>query len=170
MSEKEGEAYTPFIYKIYRTAFVYPRILEEGTYVGLGPERIVEDSIKNNRHDIDRLLFNGEVHRLSQKGYKIMEPNQYCQDSIVDYYRYEDLDKIRKCVSFGFLLNSFGIRDASPATYLRCNFDEYPYVQDFISYLFELQNQKSGRPLSYEELCIAYDDYIKDKPMTRKKH
>ena len=170
LSTKEKEPFRVFEYKRYREVSVYPRALEENTYIGIASE----DNIKNNGNNLDRFFAKNLGYEIYEKNWRIIEPNKDCYDKITGYYDLNDLQENIRSITFPFLLNRYNITNSycGRYRYSRTNFDEYPYVQDFITYLFNLQIQKNGKSLTYEEMSNAYEDFLaleKTKTKTKKK-
>ena len=92
---------------------------------------------------------------------------------IINYYNFCDYERDDKnFITFDFLLNNFGIRNACQAIYSRYDFYDYPYVQNFIIYLFNLQVQNQGKTLTYDEMHKALNDFLaleETKTKTKKK-
>lgn len=168
LSTKEKEPFRVFEYKRYREVSVYPRTLEENTYIGIASE----ENIKNYGNNLDRFFAKNLGYEIYEKNWRIIEPNKDCYDKITGYYDLNDLQENIRSITFSFLLNKYDITNSYCGRYARTNFDEYPYVQDFITYLFNLQIQKNGESLTYEEMSNAYEDFLaleKNKTKTKKK-
>lgn len=75
-----------------------------------------------------------------------------------------------KYITFACLLNKYDLLSIhSFNSTIKCqnSFKNYEYVNDFIEYLFDLQVQKNGEHLTYEEMQKALDDFLnkeKNKP------
>ena len=87
------------------------------------------------------------------------------------YHSINDAGNLNKKIVFGrLLLGGFNIEcDPNYVTYR--NFSLYPYVNQFIDYLFELQLINDGKQLTYEEMVVALNKFLeleKDKPKTKK--
>lgn len=74
-------------------------------------------------------------------------------------------------ITFKRLLDKYS--DGNKKKYEKCcqeDFRKYEYVNDFIEYLFDLQVQNNGRHLTYDEMQVALNDFLKlekDKPKTK---
>ena len=168
LSDKVHESFRVFEYKRYKEVCVYPRMLFESTYIGIAPE----ENIKKNNNNLDSFFTKKLGYEIYEKDGRIIEPNKDCYDKITGYYDLNDLQGKTRLITFGFLLEKYGITRFYCGRYVHTNFDEYPYVQDFIVYLFNLQIQKNGELLTYEEISNAYDDLIaleETKTKTKKK-
>ena len=166
LSEKEQKPFRVFKYKKYREVCVYPRMLDETTYIGIASE----ENIKNYGNNLDRFFVKNLGYEIYEKNWRIIEPNKDCYDKITGYYDLNDLQENIRSITFSFLLNKYDITNSFCGRYARTNFDEYPYVQDFIVYLFNLQIQKNGELLTYEEMSNAYEGFLaleKTKTKTR---
>ena len=168
LSTKEKEPFRVFEYKRYKEVCVYPRMLFESTYIGIAPE----ENIKKNNNNLDSFFTKKLGYEIYEKDGRIIEPNKDCYDKITGYYDLNDLQGKTRLITFGFLLEKYDITRFYCGRCVHTNFDEYPYVQDFIVYLFNLQIQKNGELLTYEEISNAYDDFLaleENKPKTKRK-
>lgn len=159
LSEKNHEPFRVFEYKKYKELCVYPRLLDESIHIGIASEDNIRYFVNNGNYNVDKFFRNDLGYEICEKNGRVIEPNIDCYDRITGYYTFNNHEEFQTPITFSFLLNNYGIKNKYSVKTSRANFDEYPYVQDFITYLFNLQ-VKNGRTLTYEEISKAYDDYI----------
>ena len=162
LSHKEGNAYAPIIYKKYRKCGCYPPSYAEDTYIGISTEENVINFIRTGSENVDIFLNLKLGYEIFQKSVgPITEFGYDTGGWIINYYNYCDYEKDdKKMITFGFILNNYGIRNSLPAVYSRYNFQDYPYVQDFIIHLFNLQVQNNGRTLKSGEIIQALNNFL----------
>ena len=70
-------------------------------------------------------------------------------------------------MAFEFLLKEYSNKNSCPVEVSHYNFDDYPYVQDFIRNLFGVQYEKKGEKLTSDEMFMVLRIFFKneiDKP------
>lgn len=174
LTYKEGKRFMPIIYKKFRQCCCYPPMYCEDTFIGIAPDENITDFVMSKSNNIDRFLG-------LKLGYEIYHKStgnitEYTYDTagwIINYYNFCDYERDEKnFITFDFLLNNFGIKNACQAAYSRYDFYDYEYVQNFIIYLFNLQVQNQGKPLTYDEMHKALNDFLaleETKTKTKKK-
>ena len=89
----------------------------------------------------------------------VSEKNTHFQDIKTDKHR----------ITFSHLLDEYGTRDIDERVCIE-KFDDYPYIQEFISMVASMQIENNGKHLDRDELWMAMSDFInlqKDKPKTK---
>ena len=171
LSYKENKAFVPFIYKIIIPDFAsYTKDIET-LHVGIA-EGVYLTRFKG-RYDFGTLfqqefgfkIFKTDVRFIK---YNADHSEAYNREEYIRvYYGNREVPEKSKKITFEFLLAEYGIENTYPVEVSHYNFEDYSYVQDYISYLFELQVQNDGRQLTYEEMQRALNDFLeleKDKP------
>ncbi len=162
LSYKEGKPYSPIIYKKYRKCSCYPPSYTEDTYIGMSTEENVINFIRTKSENINLFLALKLGYEMFQKSTGPITNFGYDTGGwIINYYNFCDYEKgDKRPITFGFILNNYDIRNSCPATYSRYNFEDYPYVQEFITYLFNLQAKNHGRTLKSDEIHQALNDFL----------
>lgn len=174
LTYKEGKRFMPIIYKKFRHCCCYPPMYSEDTFIGIAPDENITDFVMSKSDNIDRFLGLGLGYEIYHKSTgNITEYKYDTAGWIINYYNFCDYERDDKnFITFAFLLNNFGIRNACQTTYSRYDFYDYEYVQNFIIYLFNLQVQNKGRILTYDEIHKALNDFLaleENKTKTKKK-
>ena len=174
LSYKERERFMPIIYKKIRQCGCYPPRYSEDTFIGIAPDRNITEFIMSKSENIDRFLGLGLGYEIYQRS--VGEVTEYKYDDarwIIKDYNLCDYEKNdKRTISFGFLLNNFELKHSMPTSFSHYDFIDYPYVQDFIIYLFNLQVQRHGKRLTCEEMHKALNDFLvleETKTKTKKK-
>ncbi len=168
MSYYEGVTYAPFIYSKTNVFFKgYMEVL----YVGIAPEDNIISFMNNETNitndNIDKFFQQKRGYEIFQFGSNANRINK--EDRIISLYDFREDDDNKKLVAFPFLLNNYNVDYTYPFTTSLYNFEDYEYVRDFMSYLFELQVKNSGKMLTYKDMTKAMDDYLElDEGFTRK--
>ena len=172
MSHKEGRKITPIIYKRFREGGCYPPAYYDSTFVGIALEEDAISFAESKSENIDLFLAQKLGYELYQIAVGEITKYRYKVDWVINNYNYSDYEKDKRMITFGFLLNNYGIRNESTATYSRYDFRDYDYVQDFIIYLFNLQVKNHGKHLTYDDMQKALNDFLeleKNVPKTKTK-
>ena len=159
----EKNSYNPYLYrKIIHEANLDNYDSIEEVSVGIADDKYLSKFIYEKKTDISELFEKKQAYELLIKERKIISKGRVNTNSSIATYNYQDKDyhTYADTITFGFLLSEAGINSTNYADYSSYNFYDKPYVQNFIRYLFNLQIQKSGRQLSCDEICDAYDEYI----------
>ena len=72
-------------------------------------------------------------------------------------------------LTFSHLLEEYGTNDVNERVCIE-NFNDYPYIKEFVSIVASMQIEQNGKRLDKGELWMAMSDFInlqKDKPKTR---
>lgn len=163
LSYKEGKQFIPIIYKKFRQCSYYPSMYSEDIFIGIALEENVMDFVRNKSENIDRFLGLGLGYEIYQRTSGPVTKYRYgdTEKWIIKDYNLCDYEKSdKKEISFDFLLNFFDIKNQLPASLSYYDFIDYPYVRDFIIYLFNLQVQHAGKKLTYEEMHKALNDFM----------
>ena len=159
MSYYEGVAYTPFVYS--KTNVFFRGYMEE-LFVGIAPEDNVINYI-----DGDTGVVGDNIEKFFQqkRGIEVFKLGTNTiglesEDRIVEFYKFSEDENDKKVVAFPFILDRYNIKYSYPFTITINNFDDFEYVQDFISYLFEIQLKNGGKMLDYNDMIKAMDDYL----------
>ena len=162
LSYKENNQFMPIIYKKIRQCGCYPPMYSEDIFIGIAPDRNITEFIMSKRENIDRFLGLGLGYEIYQRS--VGEVTKYVYDDagwIIKDYTTSDYEKNdRRTITFSFLLNNFEIEHSAPTSCSHYDFIDYPYVQDFVVYLFNLQVKHHGKRLNYEEMQKALNDFL----------
>lgn len=129
---------------------------------------------------ISKYFGSNKAERKFAKSLKNIDESQ---DYIIIYY--SDMCRCDKklnrleYMTFTSLLNKYDLFNEYYGKYyyneskISCNncFEEFPYINFFIEYLFDLQVQNNGKHLTYEEMQIALNNFLelnKNNPKTKR--
>ena len=163
LTYKHKEELYPFTYKRYNGSSMDI----ETIYVGISSCENIINFMRSKSDNIDEFFKQKLGYELFLKSTDIVEHDKKNKNGIINHYPYHDCKKDGKKIIFYFLLKKFGIKNTYPVTISLYDFEDYSYVQDYISYLFDLQVQNNGRQLTDDEMFNALNDFLskeKDKP------
>lgn len=169
MSLYEKENYKTFLYKEYQTVKMNPKTKVEDYYIGIASEDNLNNLINQNDYDLADFFNNKQGFEIMYKKSDMKKTDEE-KSQIVGDYHYDAESETNKPINFKFLLMEFNVH--SKFSYLSSvyDFEDFNYIQDFISYIFELQYINNGEMLTCDELNNAFDNYLslsqkKDKTM-----
>ena len=162
LSYKEKDKFMPIIYKRFIQCGIYPPTYSENTFIGIAPDRNITEFIMNKSENADRFIGLELGYEIYQR--TVGNVTKYRYDDagwIMKDYNFSDYEKNdKRTITFGFLLKAFDISHSLPTSFSHYDFNDYPYVQDFIVYLFNLQVKHHGKRLTYDEMNKALNDFI----------
>ena len=166
ISIKEAENYVPFMYKKESDIFASEAFTAQNTWIGITKYKNISMYIENR--DIEELF--------KQKyGYNTIKISTTLANNEKEkpYIGLYDIDKDYqgKLFTFEFILNQIGeVGVYYPVGVCKSDFKEFDYVRDYIKYLFDLQVERKGKRLNYEELRFALEDFLnQNKSKTKSK-
>ena len=154
----ERKPFVPFTYKRYTIAF--GENLEE-IYIGIAPDNNIISFIRNGNDSINDFFKSNLGFEIFKKKADIVDLAD--KEGIINFYNFYDGENDRSKIIFEFLLDDYNIKNSYPTAAIPvslCNFEDYEYVRDYISYLFELQLKNNGRQLSNDEMHQALNDFL----------
>ena len=164
LSYKHKKLFLPFTYKRYNGS---SSMDIETIYVGISSDENIINFMGSKSDNIDEFFKQKLGYELFLKSTDIVEHDEKNKNGIINNYQYHDGKNDRNKIIFSFLLKNYGIKNSYPVTISLYNFEDYSYVQDYISYLFDLQVQNNGKQLSDDEMFNALNDFLeleKNKP------
>ena len=168
LTTMEKDDYVPFIYEKYSELFTNPEILVASKCIGITKYKNIP--LFSESENLDELLKKQcgyDICVLHQQS--INEKDERKKPYIGLYSKTKDYNKT--VFTFNFLLKSFGNVDPYyPVRISYTDFNEFNYVQNYIRYIFDLQVERNGKRLNYEELKEALDEFLKlDKAKVKSK-
>ena len=157
LSFVEQEQYSLFVYTKHSKICHYPETYSEGTYIGIASEKNILEVTSGNQR-LDDFFSLNLGYEICWKKSKMLPLYSAFRDEIVRRYNIDSFEKEKKPITFSFLLDKCGVENLHCASISQTNFDDYPYVQDFIIYLFNLQTK--GERLTYEKMVNALNDFL----------
>ena len=151
MTYKEDYPYSPFIYE---ESEVFLGTNFKNSNVGIASDDIISDYMDNNIV-INNDFFDNKLGFIVFEKESVVVENEI-ENKIIDFYDFKETESYPREISFDFVLKNFNIKN------YRTNyeFEDFEYVQDYISYLFELQLKNNGRHLTYDEMDQALDEFL----------
>ena len=159
MSLYENKDYKPFLYKEYQTVKYNPTTKIEDYYIGISSDENLNALINQNDYNLVEFFNNKQGFEIMYKKSN-MKKSEEERSQIVGSYHYDEKSEINKPITFKFLLNCFDVKSHFSYIASVYDFEDFDYVQDFISYIFELQYMNNGKKLTYDELNSAFDNYL----------
>ncbi len=157
---KEKEIYKPFLYKESHTIKYNRNTKAEDYYIGISSDWNLVNFIRDENSSLIDFFDNKQGYEILYKKTDILQIDGNNESKIVDYYNY-DKDRLNnKTITFRFLLKKFNISKLDTCMTSVYDFEDFDYVQDFITYLFELQYMNNGKKLTYDEMNYAFNNYI----------
>lgn len=164
MSIKEQEDYIPFMYKNYSSVFVDADYVVQNTCIGITKKENLS-MFKENKNTEELFQENYVYDMICLKTEVVNKEKDNSYIGIYDISRNYD----RKAFTFEFLLKDFDVlTEGYPFRICKYSFDEYSYIQEYIRRLFDLQIQRKGKKLNYEEMKKVMFDFI-DMKITKSK-
>lgn len=158
MSIKEQEHYIPFMYKNYSSVFVDADYVVQNTCIGITKKENLS-IFKENRNP-EELFQNKYGYAMLCLETELIGGEKEEDNSYIGVYDISK-DSSRKLFTFEFLLKDFDAPTGGyPFRICKYNFDEFSYIKDYVRNLFDMQIQRRGKKLNYEEMQKVMYDFI----------
>lgn len=168
---KEGKAFIPYLYKRYNLVRPYPPTYYDTIFVGLAFEDDINDFLNSKSENIERLLGLKQGYEIYQQSHSEIKSFQESDDNwIIKPYDLTQNNKENPRISFRFIPKHFDMILQSGVVYSHYDFEDFPYVQDFIIYLFNKQFENKEILKSNQEFNQALEEFISlDKNISKTK-
>ncbi len=150
ITTKEQEKYVPFIYNKYNSFFASSAHSSVNSCVGIAKEEYIPKFMQTDA--IDNLFKQGYGYNMICINTEVVETKVEDTTTYVSLY---DLNKeySNKFFTFKFLLKEIDESEMLyPVRICETDFENFNYVQEFIRHIFDLQVQRCGSRLKYDEL------------------
>ncbi len=159
MTQKEKEGYIPFMYKSYSSLFTNSAYSVENTCVGI--TKYTNIPMFNRTKNVEELFKQEYGYNMICLKTELLEKETEVANPYIGLYNISK-DYSGKIFTFEFLLDEIDSSAfALPVRICKSNFNECPYIRDYIRYVFDLQVQRNGKRLNYEEMKKSVEEFNK---------